>query len=160
MFQPNDDSTFAFDIPVEQDESTLRSDSRQNYVHSPDRPRLLDNPQTGENNISVRPDVMRARKTKAQKKTSRYGMSYPSLAPNIVKKLAVPIARSSGIGSAKVNKIVINSIIQASDWFFEQIGDDLSTYAKHAGRKTIDESDIMALMKRCASIFPYRILTY
>ncbi|KAH8162061.1 hypothetical protein CIB48_g6165 [Xylaria polymorpha] len=38
--------------------------------------------------------------------------------------------------------------MQATDWFFEQLGDDLSAYAKHAGRKTIDESDMITLMRR------------
>ncbi|KAF4772768.1 hypothetical protein HER10_EVM0000677 [Colletotrichum scovillei] len=39
-------------------------------------------------------------------------------------------------------------IQRASDWFFEQLGDDLSAYAKHAKRKTIDESDMLTLMRR------------
>jgi len=36
----------------------------------------------------------------------------------------------------------------ASDWFFEQVSDDLGAYSKHAGRKTIDESDVVTLMAR------------
>jgi hypothetical protein len=45
--------------------------------------------------------------------------------------------------------------MQASDWFFEQLGEDLQAYAKHAGRKTIDESDVLTLMKRQVTIYQW-----
>jgi histone H3/H4 len=35
-----------------------------------------------------------------------------------------------------------------TDDFFEQIGIDLAAYAQHGGRKMIEESDVIALMKR------------
>ncbi len=37
-----------------------------------------------------------------------------------------------------VTKEVLEAIMQASDWFFEQLSGDLGTYAKHACRRTID----------------------
>ena len=88
------------------------------------------------------------------KKVSRYGIAYPSLPVGVVKKLASTFARTSGASKAKINKEALEAISQASDWFFERLGDDLGIYAKHAGRQTIDETDVITLMKRYAHQFP------
>jgi histone H3/H4 len=80
-------------------------------------------------------------------KVSRFGIEYPSMPPTVIKRLASTFSRTYG-GSGKLNKETIDSISQASDWFFEQISEDLSSYAEHAGRKTIEESDVITLMKR------------
>ena len=97
-------------------------------------------------------------KERKEQKVSRYGIPYPSLPSGVVKKLASTFARSSGNGKSKINnnlaaglisQCTVAAIMQATDWFLEQVGDDLGTYAKHAGRKTIDETDVITLMKRC-----------
>ncbi|KUJ07320.1 uncharacterized protein LY89DRAFT_601512 [Mollisia scopiformis] len=93
-------------------------------------------------------EIMKTRN--ARKKTvkvSKHGTQYPSLPAGVVKKLATRFARTAG-SKAKINKEALDAIMQASDWFFEQVSDDLGAYAKHAGRKTIDESDIVTLMAR------------
>ncbi len=81
-------------------------------------------------------------------KVSRYGTRFPSIPSTTMKSLATRFARSTGRTRSKLNKECMNAIEQASDWFFEQIGDDLRTYSDHAGRKTIDETDVVALMRR------------
>lgn len=81
---------------------------------------------------------------KAGKKISRHGIEYPSLPSNVVKRLAQRFA-----GKLKLSPDTLNVIMQASDWFFEQLGDDLRAYANHAkGRTTINESDMLTLMRR------------
>jgi histone H3/H4 len=80
-------------------------------------------------------------------KISRHGIEYPSLPPGVVKRLATTFAKTSG-AKGKITPDAMKAIMQASDWFFEQIGDDLQAYAKHAHRKTIDESDMLTLMRR------------
>lgn len=89
-------------------------------------------------------------KPKAKKpiRVSKHGIQYPSLPPGVVKKLATTFARTGGSGNGKISKDALAAIMQASDWFFEQVSDDLGAYAEHAGRKTIDENDVMTLMKR------------
>ncbi|KAJ5555574.1 hypothetical protein N7461_004044 [Penicillium sp. DV-2018c] len=83
-----------------------------------------------------------------QKKISRHGIPVPNLPAGVVKKLATRFARS-GLGSkAKINKATLAAIEQASAWYFEQASQDLAAYSKHAGRKTIDESDVATLMRR------------
>lgn len=102
-----------------------------------------------------------ASKSKAARKKkfkiSKHGIQYPSLPAGVVKKLATTFARTSGNSKVKINKETLDAIMQASDWFFEQVSDDLGAYAQHAGRKTIDESDIVTLMGRYVS--PPDILT-
>ena len=100
------------------------------------------------------------RKTVRKKKlkVSKHGIQYPSLPAGVVKKLATTFARTAGNGKAKINQGALDAIMQASDWFFEQVSDDLGAYAHHAGRKTIDESDIVTLMARYVGA-PARLLT-
>ncbi|KAI0838195.1 hypothetical protein F5Y06DRAFT_52134 [Hypoxylon sp. FL0890] len=85
---------------------------------------------------------------KGGKKISRHGIEYPSLPQGVVKRLATTLAKTAGVSKAKISADTLDAIMQASDWFFEQLGDDLSAYAQHAGRRTIDESDMMMLMRR------------
>ncbi|TVY21609.1 Inner kinetochore subunit cnp20 [Lachnellula arida] len=96
-------------------------------------------------------DLVSAAKLKAVRKKrlkiSKHGIQYPSLPVGVVKKLATSYARMGG-SRAKISTETLDAIMQASDWFFEQVSDDLGAYAKHAGRKTIDESDIVTLMAR------------
>lgn len=91
-----------------------------------------------------------ARKKKPGKKVSKHGIEYPSLPQGVVKRLAQRFA-----GKTKIGPDTMTAIMQASDWFFEQLGDDLQAFAKHAGRKTIDESDMAALMRRYVHFFSF-----
>jgi histone H3/H4 len=99
-----------------------------------------------------------ARKKKI--KISKHGLQYPSLPAGVVKKLATTYARTSGNGKAKISKDTLDAIMQASDWFFEQVSDDLGAYAEHAGRKTIEESDVITLMGRYVSRPPSKDGSY
>jgi histone H3/H4 len=90
----------------------------------------------------------KGRKAKKSIKVSRHGIQYPLLPVGVVKKLAMNPLRMSRNSNAKLSKDTLNAIMQASDWFFEQASDDLGVYAEHAGRKTIDETDVVMLMRR------------
>jgi histone H3/H4 len=89
-------------------------------------------------------------KTNRNKKSklSKHRIPYPSLPAGVVKKLAVQYARTGGNSKAAISKDTLAAISQASDWFLEQVSDDLGAYSEHAGRKTIDETDMITLMKR------------
>ncbi|KAF1809877.1 hypothetical protein P152DRAFT_484232 [Eremomyces bilateralis CBS 781.70] len=82
------------------------------------------------------------------KKISKFGKPYGSFPPSVIKRLATATAKSCGIANGKLGKDTLLAISQASDWFFEQVAEDLASYADHAGRKTIEESDMLALMRR------------
>lgn len=83
-----------------------------------------------------------------EKKVSRHGIPVPNLPKGIVKKLATRFAGTKAGSKAKINKAALEAIEQASAWYFEQASQDLAAYSKHAGRKTIDESDVATLMRR------------
>lgn len=83
-----------------------------------------------------------------KQKLSRHGLPVPSLPRGIVKKLASRFAKIGGGGKARISKDTLAAIEQATEWFFEQASDDLTAYSKHSNRKTIDESDVIALMRR------------
>ncbi|KAL1851849.1 hypothetical protein Plec18170_006152 [Paecilomyces lecythidis] len=88
------------------------------------------------------------RQGRKEKKISRHGHPVPNLPAAMVKKLATRFARTSAGAKTKLSKETLAAIEQASEWYFEQASDDLAAYAKHAGRKTIDEGDVMTLMRR------------
>ncbi|KAJ5692177.1 hypothetical protein N7462_001600 [Penicillium macrosclerotiorum] len=83
-----------------------------------------------------------------QKKLSRHGIPIPNLPVGVVKKLATRFARTRAGSKTKINKATLAAIEQASSWYFEQVSQDLAAYSKHAGRKTIDESDVTTLLRR------------
>ncbi|KAL3420196.1 hypothetical protein PVAG01_08696 [Phlyctema vagabunda] len=89
-----------------------------------------------------------SRTAKKKAKISRHGIKYPSLPAGVVKKLASTFARTGGNSKGKISKEALDAIQQASDWFFEQASEDLGAYAQHAGRKTIDDSDMITLLSR------------
>lgn len=91
------------------------------------------------------------KKRKRGPQLSQFGIEYPPLPPAVVKRLAQTFAQSSGVAQTKITPDTLDALCQASDWFFEQLGDSLRAYAQHAGRKTVDESDVVTLMQRSVS---------
>ncbi|KAB2580471.1 hypothetical protein BFW01_g3515 [Lasiodiplodia theobromae] len=122
------------DVEIEEDEQALESQLRQGSI-----PR------------SASPSSRPKKQTTARRKSlkvSRYGTPYPSLPSSVTKRLATSFARLHSGPTTKLSKDTLDAISQASDWFFEQIGEDLASYAEHAGRKTIEEADVLTLMNR------------
>ncbi|KAG6002487.1 hypothetical protein E4U21_003015 [Claviceps maximensis] len=85
---------------------------------------------------------------KIQRRISKFGIEYPPLPPSFVKRVAQTALHSSGLSNPRVSTDTLTALTQASEWFFEQLGDDLGAYANHAQRKMIEESDVATLMKR------------
>ncbi|QPH17652.1 hypothetical protein C2857_002523 [Epichloe festucae Fl1] len=85
---------------------------------------------------------------KRQRRISRYGIEYPPLPPTFVKRVAQTALHSSGLSNPRVSADTLTALTQASEWFFEQVADDLGAYANHANRNTIEESDVATLMRR------------
>jgi len=93
------------------------------------------------------PSKPKRSKSQKEQKFSRHGIALPSLPSGIVKKIATQFARSSGRGRSKMGKDSMAALENATEWFFEQVSEDLGAFAAHAGRRTIDESDVVALMR-------------
>lgn len=94
---------------------------------------------------------------KKRKRISQHGIEYPSLPPAFVKRVAQTALQSSGLTNQRLSAETLDALIQSSEWFFEQLGDDLGAYADHAKRKTIEESDIFTLMKRYVTSPGYQL---
>lgn len=78
---------------------------------------------------------------------SQRGLEYPSFPVAPIKKLALSFMKSQG-SKGQLGKDALAALTKTTDDFFEQIGIDLAAYANHGGRKMIEESDVIALMKR------------
>jgi histone H3/H4 len=83
-----------------------------------------------------------------RKRISRHGIEYPALPSAFIKGVAQKALQSSGLSNRRISPETLTALTQASEWFFEQLGDDLGAYASHAKRKTIEESDMVTLMRR------------
>ncbi|EUC41272.1 hypothetical protein COCMIDRAFT_29923 [Bipolaris oryzae ATCC 44560] len=78
---------------------------------------------------------------------SEHGIGFPSFPAAPVKKLALNFIKSQG-SKAHLSKDTLDALVHTTNDFFEQISIDLAAYAQHGGRRMIEESDVIALMKR------------
>ncbi|KAG0374247.1 hypothetical protein BGX24_010640 [Mortierella sp. AD032] len=81
-------------------------------------------------------------KTKKVVRRSRAGIPVPSMPTSLQKQLIHTFSRS------RMSREAMDVILEGSHLFFEQASNDLAAYANHAGRKTVDESDVELLMRR------------
>ncbi|USP82798.1 hypothetical protein yc1106_10072 [Curvularia clavata] len=95
------------------------------------------------------PERPAAEQAKGGKKymVSEHGIDFPSFPAAPVKKLALSFMKSQG-GKGHLSKETLDALVHTTNDFFEQISIDLAAYAQHGGRKMIEESDVIALMKR------------
>jgi histone H3/H4 len=100
--------------------------------------------------IAYKPVKMARTRNRKQKilRNSRHGIPYPSLPPGVTKKIAITCLRALGSKKSTVNKDTLAAMVEAGERYFEQVSEDLGAFAQHAGRRKIDESDIIAIMKR------------
>ncbi|KAG0313084.1 hypothetical protein BGZ99_009088 [Dissophora globulifera] len=86
-----------------------------------------------------------ATSTVAPKKTVRLsaaGIPVPALPTSLQKQLVHTFSRS------RISQEAMAVILEGTHLFFEQASSDLAAYAQHAGRRTIDETDVECLMQR------------
>ena len=83
-------------------------------------------------------------------KRSRHGITYATLPVGITKSLALASAPCLGTVRRRLSKETIRAIAMAGESFLEQLGGDLENISTHANRKTINEADLFAIMKRYA----------
>ncbi|UKZ74177.1 hypothetical protein TrVFT333_001836 [Trichoderma virens FT-333] len=100
----------------------------------------------------------RPRKKKRAKtsktRVSKHNIEYPQLPPAFIRQVTNSAMQSAGLTNQRVAADTMSALTQASDWFFQQLGDDLGAYANHAGRRTIEERDVIALMNRQRLLTP------
>ncbi|KAL9624219.1 MAG: hypothetical protein Q9160_001466 [Pyrenula sp. 1 TL-2023] len=87
--------------------------------------------------------------SKRKQKLSRHNLKVPALPSSLQKRLATSALNTIGRQKSRIGKDSLRAIEQATEWFFEQVGEDLEAYSDHAGRKKrVVEEDASALMRR------------
>ena len=92
--------------------------------------------------------VPRPTRRRRAKLTCR-GNVIPSLPSSLIKRIAVASLSRVSKRKSKIDRNSLKALEQATEWFFEQVGEDLEAYSNHAGRrKRVDPSDVLTLMRR------------
>lgn len=82
-------------------------------------------------------------------KMTRHGTVVPSLPRTLIKRVAIDAQARLGHRKPKLGREHMKALEQATEWYFEQVGEDLEAYSNHARRKKrIDRSDVLMLMRR------------
>lgn len=91
-----------------------------------------------------------ARRPRRKKvKLTRHGIEIPALPSSLIKRVAIESMTRRGKRKPVIDRASLQALEQATEWFFEQVGEDLEAYSKHAGRtKRIDATDVLTLMRR------------
>ncbi|QSZ31066.1 hypothetical protein DSL72_000627 [Monilinia vaccinii-corymbosi] len=136
------------DLAMDEEAMNGKNDSPMLSIGTFENSRLSDDERFKEPLPKSIPETLKRAPQKKNNKVSKHGLKYSSLPLGVVKKHASNFARNGASKGEKLSRDALDAIMQATDWFFEQISEDLSTYSEHAGRKTIDKSDVLMLMKR------------
>ncbi|KAF3912735.1 hypothetical protein ABW21_db0209918 [Orbilia brochopaga] len=75
---------------------------------------------------------------------SAHGIPYPSIPAKTIKAM---LART-GSGAPKLSKEALAAVMQATEVYFENLGGDLAGFARHAKRRTVEESDVVQVLRR------------
>ncbi len=82
-------------------------------------------------------------------KLTRKGTTVPALPASLVRRVAIDSMTRIGKKRPTISRESLAALEQATEWFFEQVGEDLEAYSNHAKRrKRIDDTDVLTLMKR------------
>jgi histone H3/H4 len=161
----DDGSTFRLEIPLDAEAHDLQSriaPSNKVAGNSDQDPRKADVEQDEESvspgsdsaqdeNRRLTPmEATTARRPRRKKvKLTRSGVEIPALPSSLIKRVAIESMTRIGKRKAVIDRASLKALEQATEWFFEQVGEDLEAYSNHAGRKKrIDASDVLALMRR------------
>ena len=99
----------------------------------------------------IESSATRAINTRRRKrmKMTKHGTMIPSLPASLVKHIATETQVRRGRRRPKLGNDHMAALEQATEWFFEQVGEDLAAYAEHGRRrKRIDNADVLMLMQR------------
>lgn len=96
--------------------------------------------------VSAKQETSRRRR---RVKMTRHGTLVPSLPSSLIKKIATEVHVRNGRRKPAFGPEHTKALEQATEWFFEQAGEDLAAYSSHGRRKRrIDTSDVLLLMRR------------
>ena len=106
----------------------------------------LEEPSSGMGSIKTTAPVNSKKITSL--KRSRYGVPYATVPLGITKSLAVASAHATSKRRCGLSKEAIRAIRTAGESFLEQLSVDLKKISMHARKKTVDEADLVTIMRR------------
>ena len=158
----DESNTFRLEIPVEAEPHGSPSTDTKSFGNNSQDPGE-DDVQQDDESLSPPPDspqyqtrpltpveaatTRRPRRKKV--KLTRHGIAIPALPSTLIKRIAIESMTRRGKRKPTIDRASLKALEQATEWFFEQVGEDLEAYSNHAGRtKRIDSSDVLTLMRR------------
>ena len=155
LFVPEDDEMDAFDATAPQ---TAGNESVPPPVESVfdeagagpiDHHEATTNPPRRLTSLEVSTGTSEATKRRKRQKLTRHGALIPSLPSSLIKRIATETSVRNGRRRPQLGKDHMKALEQATEWFFEQVGEDLAAYAQHGKRKkNVDTTDVRMLMRR------------
>lgn len=166
------DSTFHFDVPEESDVDEEAGAQHGNVSHGKpahahsiveieddeadeeeeNDARVMGLPSTNTTRRqTLLESVIAAAKPRTRKKLkmNRKGNMVPSIPSSLIRWIANESQEKAGKRKIRLGKDHMKALEQATEWFFEQVGEDLEAYANHSKRKKrIDTDDVLLLMRR------------
>lgn len=86
---------------------------------------------------------------KKKLKMNRRGNLVPALPSSLIKRIVHESQEKAGKRKTTLGKDHMKALEQATEWFFEQVSEDLEAYSQHGRRKKrVSEDDVLLLMSR------------
>ncbi|KAK5938425.1 hypothetical protein PMZ80_009395 [Knufia obscura] len=86
---------------------------------------------------------------KKKLKMNQRGNMVPALPSSLIKRIVHDSQEKAGKRKTTLGKDHMKALEQATEWFFEQVGEDLEAYSQHGRRKKrVSEGDALLLMRR------------
>ncbi|KAF8525678.1 centromere kinetochore component CENP-T-domain-containing protein [Trichophaea hybrida] len=151
MLPPSDDSDgFQFDMPMENTDLGGQLGAEHEYEDiddmGPEGFQMALDEYEDEEDLEISASPRRNAKTLPTKKKKKImsvaatGIEYPPFPRKVIKKLA--------IAHGKIGNETLNALARYTEDFFAQAAEDLEAFARHAGRRTINETDAVQLLRR------------
>jgi len=86
---------------------------------------------------------------KKKLKLNQRGNLVPALPSSLIKRIVHESQEKAGKRKTTLGKDHMKALEQATEWFFEQVSEDLEAYSQHGRRKQrVSEDDVLLLMSR------------
>lgn len=158
-----DDDNFQLELPDEDGVAAVSSQQRPTLSHPEEAWEDVHEPPAEDEPMHLSPKSKRrltemqlasakhenGKRRRKRVKMTKHGSLVPSLPTSLIKKIATEVQIRNGRRKPALGPDHTKALEQATEWFLEQIGEDLATYSSHGRRKRrIDNEDVLLLMQR------------
>lgn len=139
-------SAFAQTKPLGSDPSGEQSDEDEDVVPITIESAAPSRRQTLLESVAATASSTRPRK---RLKVNQRGNMVPALPSSLIKRIVNDSQQKANKRKVALGKEHMQALEQATEWYFEQVGEDLEAFSSHGRRKKrIDDDDVLLLMRR------------